>query len=187
MPASIEAASDVFSDYLNVALSLILNYSNMLKTKIKVFFLILLVSVGMLLLVSFLTSKIQYNTALSFTGYFFLTLISIKFFSKKLSASSIIWIIFATMIVLQSFTIYTWFVWDTFGLPVVAATCFAVISAFLTSQMEISAKYCACFFEQSVLWLLCFFRGGITGFTELILGLLPVGSRRSIYRRIRRD
>jgi thiol-disulfide isomerase/thioredoxin len=108
----------------------------MFKMKIKVFFLILLVSLLLLLLVSFLTSKIQYNTVLSFTGYFFLTLISIKFFNKKLSASAIIWIIFATMIVLQSFTIYTWFVWDAFGLPVVAATCFAVISAFLLHKWK---------------------------------------------------
>jgi thiol-disulfide isomerase/thioredoxin len=108
----------------------------MFKTKIKAFFLILLVSVLLLLLVSFLTDKIQYNTAFSFTGYFFLTLISIKFFSKKLSAISVIWTIFATMLVLQSFTIYTWFIWDTFGLPVVAATCFAVISAFLLHKWK---------------------------------------------------
>lgn len=108
----------------------------MFKTKIKAFFLILLISLVMLLLVSFLTSNIQNNTVLSFTGYFFLTLISIKFFGKKLLASTIIWIIFATMIVLQSFTIYTWFVWDTFGLPVVAATCFAVISAFLLHKWK---------------------------------------------------
>jgi thiol-disulfide isomerase/thioredoxin len=108
----------------------------MFKTKIKAFFLILLVSLVMLLLIPFLTSKIQYNTVLSCTGYFFLTLGSIKFFDKKLSAGSITRIIFATIIVLQSFTVYTWFVWDAYGLPVVAGYCFAVISAFLYNEWK---------------------------------------------------
>jgi len=113
----------------------------MFKTKVKVFFLILLVSLVMLLLIPFITSNIQSNTVLSCTGYFFLTLSSIKFFSKKLSASSIIRIIFATMIVLQSFTVYTWFVWDAYGVPVVAGNCFAVISAFLLHKWKSPQKF----------------------------------------------
>jgi thiol-disulfide isomerase/thioredoxin len=100
------------------------------KTIIKTFFIILFASVLMLVSVTFITNKIYYNTIFSTTGYFFLTLFFFKVFNKKLSARSIVIIIFATMLVLQSFTIYTWFVWDTFGLPVVVANCFSVIAAY---------------------------------------------------------
>jgi thiol-disulfide isomerase/thioredoxin len=102
----------------------------MSKTIIKTFFILLFASLLMLLLATSFTSKIYYNTIFSFTGYFFFTLFSLKFFSKKLSAFTIMKIIFATILVLQSFTIYTWFVWDTYGLPVVFACCLSVVSAY---------------------------------------------------------
>ena len=84
----------------------------------------------MLLLIPFISNKIDYNTLFSFIGYFYLTLFFFKVFNKKLSAISIIVIIFATMLLLQSFTIYTWFVWDAYGLPAVVAHCLGVMSAY---------------------------------------------------------
>ena len=39
-------------------------------------------------------------------------------------------IIFVAMFLLQLYTIYTWFVWDIYGLPVVIAHCLSVISAY---------------------------------------------------------
>jgi peroxiredoxin len=113
----------------------------MLKTKIKAFFIILLVSLVLLLLIPFITDRIQYNTVFSFIGYFFLTLFSIKIFGKKLSTVAIVVIIFTTILVLQSFTIYTWFVWDTAGLPAVAAHCLAVISAYFLFQWKSPQKF----------------------------------------------
>jgi thiol-disulfide isomerase/thioredoxin len=102
----------------------------MFKTRIKIFFIILVVSAAMLSLIPFISRKIYYITLFSFIGYFYLTLFSFKVFGKKLPAISIAAIIFATMLLLQSFTIYTWFVWDGYGMPVVAAYCLAVISAY---------------------------------------------------------
>ena len=100
------------------------------KTIIKTFFVILLVSVLLLLLIPFISNKIYYITLFSFIGYFYLTLFSIKVFNKKVSARSVIVIIFATILLLQSFTIYTWFIWDAYGLPVIVAYCLGVISAY---------------------------------------------------------
>ena len=102
----------------------------MRKTIIKAFLIILLVSVLMGLSIPFISNKIYYNTVFSFIGYFYLTLFFFKVFNKKLSAMSVVVIIFATMLLLQSFTIYTWFVWDGYGIPAVVACCLAVISAY---------------------------------------------------------
>jgi thiol-disulfide isomerase/thioredoxin len=133
------------------------DYFCMLKTKIKAFFLILLISLVMLLAIPFITDEIKYNTVLSFTGYFFLTLFSFRIFDKKLSVVAIVTIIFATILVLQSFTIYTWFVWDTAGLPAVAADCFAVISAYFYTQWKSPQKFLpvflsACFVAYMFFW-----------------------------------
>jgi thiol-disulfide isomerase/thioredoxin len=107
-----------------------LRFFYMYKTVIKTFFIILLVSVLILSLIPFISNKIYYITLFSFIGYFYLTLFFFKVFSKKLSTISIVVIIFATMLLLQSYTIYTWFVQDTYGMPAVVAHCLSVISAY---------------------------------------------------------
>lgn len=107
-----------------------LSYFCMNKIIIKTFFIILLVSVSMLLLIPFISSEIYYITLLSFVGYFYLTLLFFKVFGEKLSTITIVVIIFATMFLLQLPTIYTWFIWDTWGLPRVVADCLSVVSAY---------------------------------------------------------
>lgn len=109
----------------------------MLKTKIKAFFIILLISVVMLASIPLLSHQVYYNNLFSFIGYFCLTLFFIKVFDKKISAISIVAITFATMLLLQSFTIYTWFVWDTWGLPLIVAHWLAVISAYFFFQWKL--------------------------------------------------
>jgi thiol-disulfide isomerase/thioredoxin len=79
-------------------------------------------------------------------------------FGKKLSERSIVWIVFATLIVIQSFTIYTWFVWDTFGLPAVASHCFAIISAYFYSQWNASQKFLPVFLSTCFVAFM-FFQG----------------------------
>ncbi|CAN5702196.1 hypothetical protein BH24ACI1_BH24ACI1_16650 [soil metagenome] len=84
----------------------------------------------MLLLIPFISNKIYFITLFSFIGYFYLTLFFFKIFNKKLSAISIVMIIFATMLLLQSYTFYTWFVQEAYGLPAVVAHCLGVMSAY---------------------------------------------------------
>lgn len=100
------------------------------KTAIKTFFIILLASLLMLTLITLVSNKIYNNTLLSFIGYFYLTLLSFKVFNKKLSPKYIAAIIFATMLLMQSYIIYTWFVQDTYGMPAAAACYLSVASAY---------------------------------------------------------
>lgn len=85
----------------------------------------------MLLSIPFISNKIHYITLFSFIGYFYLTLFCFKIFSDKLSAITIVAIIFLTMLPLQLYTIVMWFVLrDLFGLPTVVAYCLGVVSAY---------------------------------------------------------
>jgi thiol-disulfide isomerase/thioredoxin len=130
----------------------------MYKTIIKTFFIILLASVSLLLAVAFFTEKIYDNTLLSFIGYFYLSCFCFKYFSKKLSLNAILVIIFATILLLQAFTIYTWFVWEAFGLPVVVADCFAVISAYFYVKNK-SPKNLVLFLLSSCFVVFMYFQG----------------------------
>ena len=60
----------------------------MYKTIFKAFGLIFLVSLLMLLAFPYIAREIQYITLFSFIGYFFLTLISLRFFVKELSVKA---------------------------------------------------------------------------------------------------
>jgi thiol-disulfide isomerase/thioredoxin len=103
----------------------------MYRTVFKTFIVILLVSLLMLLLIPFISNKIQFVTLFSFVGYFYLTLFFFKIFNNKLSAISIVVIIFLTIFPLQLYTILMWFILrDFFGLPTVVAYFLGVISAY---------------------------------------------------------
>lgn len=129
------------------------------KTIIKTFFIILLVSLLMLLIIPFISPKIQYITLFSFIGYFYLTLFFFKAFNKRLSANSIVAIIFVTMIVLQLHTIFTWFYFrDLFGLPTVIACFLGVISAHFYFKGRLP-KNIAFFFVSCCFVVFMFFQG----------------------------
>lgn len=102
----------------------------MYKTIFKTFVVILLVSLLMLLFIPFISNKIYFITLFSFIGYFFLTLFSFKVFSKRLSAISIVKIIFVTMLPLQAYTISTFYLGDPYALPIIITYCLGVISAY---------------------------------------------------------
>jgi len=128
------------------------------KTKIKIFLIILLVSVLMLSLIPFISNKIYYITLFSFIGYFYLTLFFFKVFNKKLSAISIVVIIFATMFLMQFYTIYTWLVRDLYGLPAVVAHCLSVISAYFYFKSK-PPKNIVLFSLSSCFVVFMFFQG----------------------------
>jgi len=128
------------------------------KTIIKTFFIIFLASALMLLLIPFISRKIYYITLFSFIGYFYLTLLFFKIFNKKLSIIFVVVIIFAAMFLFHSYTIYTWFVWDTYGLPAVIAQCLGVISAYYYHKSK-SPKNIVPFFLSSCFVIFMFFQG----------------------------
>jgi len=84
----------------------------------------------MLVLVAKVTDTASSNFLLAFLGYFFLTLLTIKVFEQKLSAVSIVIILFASMFLMQSYTIYLCFVESLFSLPFLLIYCLGIISAF---------------------------------------------------------
>ena len=141
------------------------------KTIIKTFFIIFLASALMLLLIPFISRKIYYITLFSFIGYFYLTLLFFKIFNKKLSIIFVVVIIFAAMFLFHSYTIYTWFVWDTYGLPAVIAQCLGVISAYYYHKSK-SPKNIVPFFLSSCFVIFMFFQGWDYCFIKLIMELL---------------
>ena len=112
----------------------------------------------MLSLIPFISNKIYYITLFSFIGYFYLTLFFFKVFNKKLSAISIVVIIFATMFLMQFYTIYTWLVRDLYGLPAVVAHCLSVISAYFYFKSK-PPKNIVLFSLSSCFVVFMFFQG----------------------------
>lgn len=90
----------------------------------------------MLLLVARVTDTIQPNSLLAFLIYFCLTLFTIKFYEHKLSAVSIVIIIFASMFLMQSYTIYLCFVESLFSVPFIFIYCLGIISAFFYLKLK---------------------------------------------------
>ena len=112
----------------------------------------------MLFLIAFVSNNIKNITLVSFIGYFYLTFFFLKVFNKKLSALSIITVTFSTILLLQSFTIYTWFIWDGFGIPAVTAHCLAVICAYFYFKSE-TPKNILPFVLSSCFVIFMFFQG----------------------------
>jgi thiol-disulfide isomerase/thioredoxin len=108
----------------------------MLKTIAKAFFVVFLISFLMLLLVAGVTDTIQPNSLLAFFGYLCLTLFTIKFFEKKLSATSAVIILFTSMFLMQSYTIYLYFVESLWSLPIILIYCLGIISAFFYLKLK---------------------------------------------------
>ncbi len=132
----------------------------MYKTLFKTFFIILIASFVMLVLIPFVSYKIELNNLLSFIGYFYLTLFFIKFFGKKLSAKSVVLIIFATILLLQSYMIYSFVVVEIYGMPVVLGYCLGVISAYFYHTYE-APKNILPFALSSCFIAFMFFQGWI--------------------------
>jgi len=112
----------------------------------------------MLLLIPFISNKIYFITLFSFIGYFFLTLFFFKVFSKKLSAISIVAIIFVTMFPLQLYTIFTFFMGDFYALPIVITYCLSVISAYFYYKSK-PPKNVILLFLSSCFVVFMFFQG----------------------------
>lgn len=125
---------------------------------IKPFFIILLVSGVILSLIPSISKKIYYITLFSFIGYFYLSLFFFKVFTKKLSVNSVLAIIYTTLLLLHSFTIYSWFIWNTFGLPLVVAHCLSVISAYFYFKGKLP-KSLLLFSLSSCFVIFMFFQG----------------------------
>lgn len=115
------------------------------KTVIKTFLIILLASLVMLLLIPFISSRINYITPFSFNyitlfsfiGYFYITLFFFKIFGGKLSAISIVVIIFGTMFPLQLYTIFTFIIGDFYALPIIITYCLGVMSAYFYHKSKL--------------------------------------------------
>lgn len=90
----------------------------------------------MLILVAKVTDTVQPNSLLSFLGYFYITLFAIKFFENKLAAISIVIIVFTSMFLLHSYTIYILFIESLFSLPFILIRCLGVISAFFYLKLK---------------------------------------------------
>lgn len=90
----------------------------------------------MLFLGAQVTRSLQSNTLCAFFVYFFLTLFAIRFYEKKLPAVSIFKIVFASMLLMQSYTFYLLFAESLFSLPFLLAYCLGIISAFLLLKLK---------------------------------------------------
>lgn len=129
------------------------------KNKFKAFIIILFTSLVMLVSIPFFSRKIHFITLFSFIGYFYLTLIFIKVFSKKLSAITIVKIIFVTMLLLQTYTIFAAYVFrDLFALPTLIVYCLGVISAYYY-QKKALPKNLLVFTLSCCFVVFMFFRG----------------------------
>jgi thiol-disulfide isomerase/thioredoxin len=112
----------------------------------------------MLGVIPFFSHKIYYITLFSFIGYFYLTSFFLRVFNKKLSETFIVLLIFTSILLLQAFTIYTWFVWDTYGLPAVMTHCLGVISAYFYYKSK-TPKNTIIFTLSSCFVVFMFFQG----------------------------
>jgi thiol-disulfide isomerase/thioredoxin len=72
----------------------------------------------------------------AFFGYFFFTLFAIRFYEKKLPAASVFKIVFASMLLMQSYTFYLLFAESLFSLPFLLTYCLGIISAFLFLKLK---------------------------------------------------
>lgn len=99
-------------------------------TIIKLFLIVFLISFLMLIWVPFVTANIKYNTFITFIEYFCLSLFVIKQYEKKLSGLVIVILLIASILLLQFYTIYIYFVESIFSVPVLIFHCLGVISAF---------------------------------------------------------
>jgi len=90
----------------------------------------------MRVLIAFFTTTVEYNSLFQFLGYFFFTLVAIRVLKEKLSVTSIVVIIFGTMFLMQSYTIYLYFVESIGPLPFMLFYCLAIGSAFLYHKLK---------------------------------------------------
>ncbi len=108
----------------------------MLKSIIKTFFLVFLLSFLMLILIAKLTDTVSYNLLFAFVGYFYFTLFSIKLFREKISSFSILLILLVSVLVMQSYIIYLCFVESIFSIPFLLAYFLGIISAFFYLRLK---------------------------------------------------
>lgn len=108
----------------------------MLKTITKLFLLVSLLSFLMLILVAILTDTVHYNSLFAFMGYFYITLLAVKFFKDKISTISIVIILLASVFIMQFYTIYLCLVESLFSLPFLLAYCLGIISAFFYLKLK---------------------------------------------------
>ena len=90
----------------------------------------------MLILVAIVTDSNEYNSLFVFIGYFYLTLFAIKIFKEKLSVISIVVIVFGTMFLMQSYTIYLYSLGQISSAPIILIYCLGIISAFFYAKFK---------------------------------------------------
>lgn len=102
----------------------------MFLDKFKAFVVIAISLVLISLLAPQLSPQVDHIMLVSFVGYFVAALMFFRMFSSRISAENVLKIISLVMLLMHAFTIYSWFVWGAFGLPVVVGCVLAVISAY---------------------------------------------------------
>ena len=90
----------------------------------------------MLVLNAFLTDSIQTNSVFAFIGYFFVTLYFAKISKDRLSALSILVVVLTSMLLMQSYTIYLYFVESITFSPLLPIYFMAIVSAHLYSKLS---------------------------------------------------
>ena len=108
----------------------------MLGKIIKLFSIVFLLSFLMLFLIAGITDNIKSNSFFAFIGYFCFTLFTIKIYEKKLPAVSIIIILFASMFLMQSYTIYLCCVESIYSVPFILIYSLGIISGFFYLKLK---------------------------------------------------
>lgn len=124
----------------------------------KIFFALLPTTFLLLILVAAVTDTIQSNSLLVFVGYFFVTLFSIKIFKNKWSAETVLAVLFVSMLLIQSYTIYLYFVEPAGSLPIMFIYSLGIISAYLYLKLKPPVNIFPVFLSSLILTFM-FFQG----------------------------
>ncbi|MDQ3799511.1 MAG: TlpA family protein disulfide reductase [Acidobacteriota bacterium] len=102
----------------------------------KIFLKILIVLFLMMVVIAQLTGSINYNSLVSFFACFFFTVYCIRKFGREQSEARIFVVILAARLLIESYTIYLFFVESVSGLPYFVMHLMAIASGFLYLRLK---------------------------------------------------